>query len=153
MRLIFPIVLSLLPVLACAADRTIDMTVTLQNGLTGKAILDGMPTKDDPNCDKCVPLTLETAVERVLITPLNGDFAVGPRGDPEPTPAQQIQSLARDALALRVRANPKAFVLHTDELSLITKRIEIGYFGTVTAYVALMLLDPTSPDLTMPAKP
>lgn len=151
LRFLFLIAVSLVSLSASAqtpATTTFNMNAELM-GMDGKTpIKDGHPTKEDPTCVRCSPITLGAVIEQVLVTTMPSDL-------PEPTAqgmpsklsiGQIRQGSARIALAVRLHNNSEA-VLDDDEIFALVKRIEIGYPGSLVAFRAISLLNPNYDNL------
>ena len=146
LRFLFLIAVSLVSLSASAqtpATTTFNMNTRLM-GMDGKTpIKDGRPTKEDPTCAKCNPITLGAVIEEVLVTTLTID---APETGQKLNPAQVKQGDARIALALRLHGNSEA-VLDDGEVTALIKRIETGYPGSLVAFRAISLLNPNYDNL------
>ena len=122
--------------LAAAAQETphkIDMTVVLQNeaGKPATDEFDFIPTRDQPRCENCPPLTLGHAIAHALFVQF-----------PDERDLLAEQKWARGTLAMRIK-DAKDAALSAEEVAVV-KRLLAKLYGPIVVMQAFPLLDPNA---------
>lgn len=109
-------------------DIKLDVVITDSRGAPLKD--PSQATKDDPTCDKCIPLTAAQAVAMALLTDQRDEI-------PAPT---AIEKAKRGKLALEILDRPAAVKMTAQQITEVSKLMKI--WGPIVDARVLPMLDP-----------